>query len=154
MINLCEALEGDSLSDIEPAELYALIALQDSEEYFINTTYMNDSEMAMAAKSGTKGPDLPSLIEALSGPHANEWKEAMTEEIKALLDQYTWRVIEKSDLLPNANVVPSTWAFRIKKYPNGDFRTFKARFCVRGDLQKKSVNDIQTYSPVAQWASD
>ena len=86
MINLCEALEGGSLSDIELAELYVLIALQDSEDSFINTTYMNDGEMVMAAKSSTNDPDLPSLIEALSGPHSNEWREAMTEEIKALLD--------------------------------------------------------------------
>ena len=153
MINLCEALEGGNLSDIELAELYALVALKDSEESFINTTYKNDSEMAMAAKSGANDPDLPSLIEALSGPYANEWREAMTEEIKALLDRNTWTVIEKSELPSNAKVVPSTWAFRIKRFPNGDFRKFKARFCVRGDLQKKSVNDIQTYSPVAQWAS-
>ena len=119
MINLCEALEGGSLSDTELAELYALIALQDSEESFINITYMNDSEMAMAAKSDTNDPDLPSLIEALPGPHTNEWREAMTEGIKALLGRNTWTVIEKSDLPPNTKVVPSTWAFRIKRYPNG-----------------------------------
>lgn len=121
MINLCEALEGGNLSDIELAELYALVALKDSEESFINTTYMNDSEMAMAAKSGANDPDLPSLIEALSGPYANEWREAMTEEIKALLDQNTWTVIEKSKLPSDAKIVPSTCAFRIKRFPNGDF---------------------------------
>ena len=89
MINLCEALEGGSLSDIELAELYTLIDLQDSEESSINTIYMNDSEMANTAKSGTNDPDHPSLIGALSRPHANEWREAMTEEIKALLDRNT-----------------------------------------------------------------
>ena len=96
----------------------------------------------MVAKSGTNDADLPSLLEALSGPYKNEWREAMSDEIKALMDRNTWTVINKSQLPLNVRVVPSTWAFRIKRYPNGDFRKFKARFCVRGDLQKKAVNEI------------
>ena len=33
------------------------------------------------------------------------------------------------------NVIPSTWAFKVKRYPDGRFRKFKSRFCVRGDFQ-------------------
>eukprot|EP00957_Ditylum_brightwellii_P029004 2191316-Ditylum_brightwellii.AAC.1 len=42
---------------------------------------------------------------------------------------------------------------KIKQFPIGASRSFKARFYIRGDLQKKAVNDIDTYSPVAQWAT-
>eukprot|EP00957_Ditylum_brightwellii_P043511 3298610-Ditylum_brightwellii.AAC.1 len=42
---------------------------------------------------------------------------------------------------------------KIKQFPSGAFRSFKGRFCVRGDLQKKVVNDIDTFSPVVQWAT-
>eukprot|EP00957_Ditylum_brightwellii_P113280 8637636-Ditylum_brightwellii.AAC.1 len=42
---------------------------------------------------------------------------------------------------------------KIKQFPSGAFRFFKARFFVRGDLQKKAVNDIDTYYPVVQWAT-
>ena len=74
MINLCEALEGGNLNEMELMELYDLIALQDSEESFINTSYLNDSVIAMVAKSATNDADLPSLIDTLSGPHESEWK--------------------------------------------------------------------------------
>ena len=39
----------------------------------------------------------------------------------------------------------------IKRFPSGVFTSFKARFCVRGDLQKKAINELDTYSPVLQW---
>eukprot|EP00804_Cyclotella_cryptica_P006884 CCRYP_020802-RA/>CCRYP_020802-RA protein AED:0.48 eAED:0.48 QI:0/0/0/1/0/0/2/0/93 len=33
------------------------------------------------------------------------------------------------------HVLPSTWAFRLKRFPNGLAKKFKARFCIRGDRQ-------------------
>eukprot|EP00957_Ditylum_brightwellii_P031386 2379564-Ditylum_brightwellii.AAC.1 len=45
------------------------------------------------------------------------------------------------------------WHTRLKGQPSGNFKSFKARFCVRGDLQNKQVSDIDNYSPVAQWSS-
>ena len=42
---------------------------------------------------------------------------------------------------------------KIERFPSGTFRSFKARFCVRGDLQEKVVNDMDNYSPVVQWAT-
>ena len=61
--------------------------------------------------------------------------------------------MKKSSLPKNAKVIPVTWAFKTERFTSGEFRSFKARFCVRGDLQKKAVSDLDTYSPVAQWSS-
>eukprot|EP00957_Ditylum_brightwellii_P027674 2091957-Ditylum_brightwellii.AAC.1 len=41
----------------------------------------------------------------------------------------------------------------IKRFPSGAFRSFKARFCVRGDLQKKAIEEIDTYAPIVQWST-
>ena len=49
--------------------------------------------------------------------------------------------------------VPSTWAFKIKRYPDGHVKTFKARFCVRGDRQKEGVDYFETWAPVVQWST-
>ena len=98
-------------------------------------------------------PTFPGSFERFLDTYESEWKEAMSDEIKAIMDRNTWTVIEKSQLPLNARVVHSTWAFRIKRYLNGDFRKFKARFWVRGDLQKKAVNETHSYTPVAQLAS-
>ena len=69
----------------------------------------------------------------------------MKKEIEALVARGTWRRINRSKLPGNARVIPTTWAYKIKRTPAGDFKSFKARFCVRGDLQKKQVSDIETY---------
>jgi Reverse transcriptase (RNA-dependent DNA polymerase) len=47
------------------------------------------------------------------------------------------------------NVLPGTWAYRCKRYPDGSVRKLKARFCARGDMQIEGVDFFETYSPVA-----
>ena len=49
------------------------------------------------------------------------------------------------------NVLPSTWAFKCKRYPDGSVRKLKARFCVRGDKQKEGIDFFETYAPVVSW---
>ena len=109
-----------------------------------SSTYIDDVAL-VAAKSD---PDTPSFKKALSGDHAAEFKEAMTKEINALQKRKTWTLIPKFKLPKSVKVIPTTWAVKVKRFPSGTFRSFKARFCVREDLQKKAVSDIDTYSPV------
>eukprot|EP00957_Ditylum_brightwellii_P178227 13574784-Ditylum_brightwellii.AAC.1 len=89
-------------------------------------------------------------MEALKGEHGEEFRATMLKEIKALKNKKTWTLIHKSALPDSAKVIPTTWAMKIKRFPIGAFRSFKARFCVRGDLQKKAVSNIDTFSPVVQ----
>eukprot|EP00980_Cylindrotheca_fusiformis_P027375 scaffold20213_cov51-Cylindrotheca_fusiformis.AAC.3 len=51
------------------------------------------------------------------------------------------------------NALPSTWAFKCIRYPDGSVRKLKGRFCVRGDRQKDGVDfdSSETYSPVVSW---
>jgi hypothetical protein len=51
------------------------------------------------------------------------------------------------------NILPSTWAFKIKRFPDGLVKKFKARFCVRGDMQKEGIDFFETWSPVVQWTT-
>ena len=51
-------------------------------------------------------------------------------------------------------VIPTTWAFKIKQWPHGLLHKIKAHFCVHGDLQKEGLDDVfYTYAPVASWTS-
>jgi len=61
-----------------------------------------------------------------------------------------WEQVKKVD---DMNVVPSTWAFKIKRFPSGLVRKLKARFCVRGDMQKKGVDVFETFAPVVSWTT-
>ncbi|KAL7496729.1 hypothetical protein ACHAWX_000305, partial [Stephanocyclus meneghinianus] len=51
------------------------------------------------------------------------------------------------------HVLPSTWAFRLKCFPNGPAKKFKAHFCVRGDMQVEGVDFFDTLTPVFQWST-
>ena len=47
-------------------------------------------------------------------------------------------------------ILPGTWVFRRKRTPDGEIKTYKARYCVRGDLQE---GEYDTYAPVVALAT-
>ena len=51
------------------------------------------------------------------------------------------------------NVLDSTWAFKIKRFPDRLVQKLKARFCVRGDRQIEGINYFDTFTPVVQWST-
>ena len=52
------------------------------------------------------------------------------------------------------NVLPGTRYFKLKRKPDCIIRKFKARYCVRGDIQKRlSPKPLNSYSPVVHWAT-
>ena len=106
------------------------------------------SPMALKAKK-SKDPDLPSLRESLSGPHAEEFWAAMDAEINSLESKGTWTVIDRSSVPSHAKVVPATWVQRIKRHPDGRLNKFKSRVCYRGDLD--TGLDENPYSPLVGW---
>lgn len=67
----------------------------------------------------TEDPDTPNIGQALSGPHRTEFLEAMDKEIDELEGHQTWEIMTKLSLPEGENVLPSTWAFKIKRYPDG-----------------------------------
>jgi hypothetical protein len=80
--------------------------------------------------------------------HAEVYKEAMQVEYETLLSKHAWTEVKREKWM---NVVPSTWAFKCKRYPDGSVRKLKARFCVHGDKQVEGVDYFDTYAPVVTW---
>jgi Reverse transcriptase (RNA-dependent DNA polymerase) len=72
----------------------------------------------------------------------------MLQEIKALIKQGTWEIVEKSEA--TGTIIPGTWVLRRKWTPSGLIKKLKARWCVRGDLQDP-VDDV--FAPVVQWST-
>ncbi|KAL7477781.1 hypothetical protein ACHAW6_003578, partial [Cyclotella cf. meneghiniana] len=64
-------------------------------------------------------------------------------------DLHAWELVPREDWM---NVLPSSWAFRIKHFPDGLVKKFTSWFCVCGDLQKEDIDYFETWSPVFQWA--
>jgi hypothetical protein len=74
----------------------------------------------------------------------------MTKEVKELEAQNTWNIVSRP---AKANVLPGTWAFKRKRYPDGHIRKYKARFCVCGDKQLPGIDYFDTYAPVVSWST-
>jgi hypothetical protein len=73
--------------------------------------------------------DNPTYEEAMNGPRREGFLQAMTIELKTLTEMECWEVVTR---VQGSNVLPSTWAFKIKRYPDGSLSKYKARFCVGG----------------------
>jgi Reverse transcriptase (RNA-dependent DNA polymerase) len=93
--------------------------------------------------------DNPTWEQAMNGPdQAGYWK-AMEKELTTLEDdKNSWEVVEREGWM---NVLPSTWAFKGKRFPDASVRKLKARFCVRGDKQKEGIDYFDTFAPVVSW---
>jgi histone deacetylase 1/2 len=104
-------------------------------------------------KANKSNPDSPNYNEAMNGPHAEAFMEAMNEEIRSLEEHSTWTIMRRSALPEGANILPGTWVFKIKRYPDGRFRKTKARFCVRGDKQIEGIDYSDKYAPVVSWST-
>lgn len=87
----------------------------------------------------------------MNGPFAEEFWQAAVLEIETLEKMDTWDVVERTaDMKP----LPTTWAMRIKRFPDGLIKKMKARLCARGDLQQAGVHYHDTlYAPVVQWST-
>jgi hypothetical protein len=85
-------------------------------------------------------------LKVTKGPFQAEFWQAMRTELKTLTKGFDcWELVHRT---PEMNVLPCTWAFKIKRYPDGSVKKFKARFCAQGDRQKEGINFFKMWSPV------
>ena len=92
-------------------------------------------------------------MEALSGEHADEYHMAMDHYFQSLMINNKWEIVS-SNSIADHNVLPETCYFKCKRNPDWTIRIFKARYCVRGDIQKRLFPEpLNSYFLVVQWAT-
>lgn len=107
-----------------------------------------DPRILQAAKYSA---DILSYDDAMRGPFQAEFYQAAREELHTLVNTFKcWELVPR---LPHMKVLPCTWNFRIKRYPDGSVKKFKARFCACGNKQVEGVDFFETWAPVAQWST-
>ena len=84
----------------------------------------------------------------MNGPYSDQFYDAMIEELNTLEQIGAWTKVPRKKSM---NILKSTWAFKIKRFPSGLGRKFKARFCVRGDMQIEGVDFDETNAHVVNW---
>ena len=57
------------------------------------------------------------------------------------------------DCTDDMNILQSIWEFKIKSFPDGIIKKFKACLCACGDQKLEGINFFKTYAPVVQWTT-
>jgi len=64
-----------------------------------------------------------------------------------------WEIIKRIDLPKGAKTILSVWAFKLKRFPDGQIMKHKARLNAHGGMQRWGVDYWETYAPVVNWIS-
>ena len=114
------------------------------DEFGLLTDYHPLSQMAKLSN------DSPKFHEAMNGPFADQFYDAMQAEMETLEKIDPWEIVPRESA-QDENVLDTTWAFKTKRFPDGSVRKYKARICVRGDQQQHGYDFFDTYAPVVSW---
>jgi len=92
--------------------------------------------------------EIPKNIqEALQDP---KWKVVMDEEMRALLENKTWEVV---DFPQGKKIVSCKWIFSVKFKPDGEIERYKARLMAQGCTQTYGIDYEEMFAPVAKMNS-
>ncbi|MCO5595626.1 hypothetical protein L7F22_049671 [Adiantum nelumboides] len=91
-----------------------------------------------------------SLDEALSGPEASSWRQAMDSEYQSLMANGTWQLVPAP---PNRKLVTCKWLLRKKFHADGSVSRYKARLVARGFTQIPGMDYSETFSPILRITS-
>jgi hypothetical protein len=111
------------------------------------------AQFPAALKASKKDPDSPSFQEAMTGPYRKQFLEAMRTEVNKLESHRCWDVVAATNVPEGAKILPTMWVFKIKRFPDGRVRRFKARLVVRGDYQVEGEDCDEKYAPVVPWST-
>lgn len=84
--------------------------------------------------------------QAMSGPYAKQWKEAMDRQMESFANRGTWELVFRSKDMP---VLTGRWVYKIKKKPDESI-LYKARWVVRGFEQIYGINYNQKFASVVK----
>ena len=82
--------------------------------------------MFLKARLEASQEDNPSWKQAMNGPFKAEYWQAAVKEIETLESMDAWEVVDREE---GMNVIDSIWALKLKRFPDGMVKKFKAQFC-------------------------
>ena len=86
----------------------------------------------------------------MNGPLADKFYDAMEAEMSTLEAIDPWEIVPRESV-GDRNTLDTTWAFKVKHFPDRSVRKQKARICVQGDQQDHGYDFFATYTPVGSW---
>ena len=97
-------------------------------------------------------PDTMYHHEAMKQPDKDEFKAAMTKEVKDQLNNETFEIVPRSSVPKGATIFPAVWQMRRKRdIKTGKIKKYKAKLNIDGSRMKRRRDFDLTYAPVATW---
>jgi hypothetical protein len=88
----------------------------------------------------------PTLQQALDGPDASEWQEAIDYELGQLKKLGTWEIVNAPD---SVNLIPCHYVLATKRGPNSEKLKLCARPIANGQRQKFGIDYFDTFAPTS-----
>ena len=105
--------------------------------------------VAFAALSN---PDILYYHEAMKAHDWPDFYKAMQQEVDSHTNNKHWKIVRRSEVPMNQNVLPSVWAFRRKRrIATNEVYKWKACLNIHRDKQEHGVNYWETYTTVVGW---
>jgi hypothetical protein len=104
----------------------------------------------MVATPGPTETDPLTVREALSRAEADEWRDAILSELDSMDAADVWDLVPLPD---GKTAIGSKFVFRTKYDAQGNVTRRKARLVAQGFTQQYGVDYLETYAPVARFAS-
>ena len=113
-------------------------------------TLMLKNYYLMKSKVVAIEDDPVNFAKAMESHDAEQWLKAMHEELDSISKNEVWDLAE----LPiGRKLVGYKWVLRKKYKADGSLDKYKARLVAKGFTQQPGVDFVDTYSPVAKFAS-
>jgi hypothetical protein len=110
-----------------------------------HTAFNEGSLISLRLHQNTLPPPPKNWKEMSRHRFSSQWHDAAVQEINTVRDRGTYVKVRLCDIdLKQHRVLPLTWVFTYKYDSQGYLTRFKARLCVRGDLQP--TNSLETYA--------
>ncbi|KAJ9551584.1 hypothetical protein OSB04_015629 [Centaurea solstitialis] len=116
-------------------------------EYYYGFHITKEGDTLVNDKTFDSVDEPSNYKEAMVGPEATKWKEAMESEIQSMYDNHVWELV---DHIPGRKTVGNKWIFKKKTDMDGNVHTFKARLVAKGYTQTQGIDYDETFSPVAK----
>jgi hypothetical protein len=92
-------------------------------------------------------PEPQTYQEAISGEESELWQKSMDEEMRSLLENGTWELVERPE---GVKPIPMKWVYKVKQDAQGNVERYKSRLVAKGFLQKQGVDFEEVYAPVSK----
>lgn len=124
---------------------------QDNDDVFLDdpgTTagYLNEEEEIIEYAFNAE----VNFKSATTGPEQEEWKEAILTEVKSLMENETWEVVNPPR---ERKIIGCRYVLTNKYFPDGKLQRRKARLVAQGFTQQPYVDYTGTFAPVARLTS-